>query len=386
MPTPSIEHVTTDTALTDVIARLKKAEVVAFDTEFLREKTFYPKLCLVQLYFGESLVVVDPLACDATPLLEALVDGEHMLLVHSGEQDLEILWHQTGRLPKRVFDTQCAGAMLGLGEQAGYGALVEKRLGLTLEKKFQRLDWSRRPIPAEALEYAADDVRHLRPLYKLLRADLESRGRFAWAEEESARLLDSSRYAPDLALAYRRVKGQSKLSGPSRGALALLARWREEQARKRDLPRKRVLTDELIIDIARQRPKGLSGLEKLRGMDRGRVQKDGAQLLELVEEGLKLPKSEWPPRSEGAPLSPEQEALADVVMGLARLYCAQHEIGVSTVVTRGEIQSLVRGERELAMLEGWRGDLVGQLLLGFLEGREAVSVKQGVLHLSPSTD
>lgn len=239
--------------LAALVARLRDGEWVALDTEFMRERTYYPQLCLIQIAGPNELACVDPLALDdLEPLTALLTDTSVTKVLHAAVQDLEILWQTTGALPEPVFDTQVAAALLGYPDQIGYATLVASMLGHALDKAHTRTDWSQRPLAAEQVAYAADDVRYLAELYPRIREQLAKRGRLEWVNAESETLADPARYTPDPGQAWKRIKGVDKLRPAQQQALARLAQWRETTAMRRDRPRRWILKDDVLVQLARK--------------------------------------------------------------------------------------------------------------------------------------
>jgi len=375
----TVPFVTTRGALEALCERLADTDWLALDTEFIRERTYRPRLCLIQVASHGTLACIDPLAVDITPFLDLIYDPGRTLVLHAARQDLEIFHQLRGSLPGPVFDTQLAAPLLGLPEQMGYGALVKARLGIELGKGHARTDWCARPLSAGQLAYAADDVRYLAQLYPALREELESLGRLAWLEEDFAALLDPALYeSPDEA-AWRRIKGIGRLKGRALSVAQSLAAWREKTAREADLPRKWVLDDEALLGIARLAPKSMAELRRVRGLREDRLRRYGEAILAVVRESRdRAPQ----PLEEGRrqpPLEPAQEAAIDLLSGALRLLAERHRIHPGVLANRKALERLVRGERDLPLLQGWRRELAGEHLLAVLEGHEAVTIVEGRL-------
>lgn len=373
-------------ALGDLCARLQKAPWIALDTEFLREKTYYPRLCLVQVATSEEVTCIDPLALeDLSPLTALLQDPDILKVLHAGAQDLEIFFHRDGRVPAPVFDTQVAAALLGHGDQIGYGRLIQAVLGVDLEKGHSRTDWSRRPLDPEQLRYAADDVRYLARAYPRMREALETKGRLAWLEEDFRRLEDPATYRPDPEGIWQRVKGLNTLRRPHQLAVVQeLARWREQEAMRCDRPRRWLLQDEVILDLARRQPRNLQGLAKVRGLAEATVQRHGETLLGLIRTGAGRPQEACPtlpPR--GGRLDPERETLVDVAMGLLRHQALANDISPTAIATRRDLEALVAGDTDSPLLRGWRARLAGDALRAWLQGETRLEVASGALTVTP---
>lgn len=339
-------------------------DTIGLDTEFLRERTYFPRLCLVQIAAGGGLWCIDALE-DGTlePLAPALTDPGVRKIIHSARQDLEAYSVCTTRLIAPVFDTQIAAACIGMKPQIGYAELVRTLLDVTLSKGQTRTDWSRRPLSAAQLAYAADDVRYLEEIASRLRERLRSLGREQWMLEDCAALTDPRQYSPDPSQAWKRLKGARALAPPVRARLRRLAAWREERALERDLPRGWVLSDALLIELAQRNPAdsgALAGLRAPAALDDTAV---GAILAALRaapgDEDLE------PARTE--PPTPEEKAL--VARLAQRLDARAAELGVSPelLATRAELRALVAGERDVGALTGWRRTMIGDSLLAALE-------------------
>lgn len=353
---------------------------LALDTEFIRERTYYPRLCLIQVATTSSIACIDPLALeDLRPLLERLYDPDCLKVLHAGGQDLEIFHHLVGRPPAPVFDTQIAATLLGHGEQIGYASLVRAELGIDLDKAHTRTDWSQRPLDAAQLEYAADDVRHLRTLYQHLRQRLAELGRLEWLDAEFSELVDPDRYRPEPADAWRRVKGHSALRGVQLAVLAALAEWRERQAMNSDRPRKWILSDEVMLDLARQMPGNAERVARVRGLATTTRERHGETLLRLIAEARLLPQSAWPCLPARRATSGGDEALLDMLMALVRLRAAEHGISAQTLASRRDLEAFLEQGNAAAVCHGWRGHLLARDLNALMSGSVALVVRDGRL-------
>jgi len=355
---------------------LRRCEVLAVDTEFIRESTYYPKLCLVQLADAERLVVVDAVAVPSLAPLEALLaDTSILKVLHAARQDLEIFAQRTGAVPAPLFDTQLAASLLGFGEQVGYGALVQRMLGVTLDKAHTRTDWAARPLPKGAIEYAADDVRYLLEVHHRMREQLAERGRLAWLDAEFAQLarLDTYRVDPDDA--WRKVRGTQRLTEPQRARLKALAAWRERTAIESDRPRGWILKDEALLDVARRNPTDDAALAELRDVPPQVAKRRGAEILAALRGAGAGAAPDAEP--ERARLTPDQDAAVDLLLALTRKRAAEHGVAPANLANRRELERLVLGERELEVLGGWKRDAVGLALLALLAGEVALRVHDG---------
>ena len=377
------QYIDTPATLAELCARLKGKPWIAVDTEFMRERTYYPELCLVQVATDELVACVDPLALPSLePLLAVFLDERTVKVLHAARQDLEIFFHMSGKVPQPVFDTQVAARFLGLPDQAGYGAVVQSMLGITLDKSHARTDWARRPLSAAALDYAADDVRHLRNLYHKILAELAARERGAWVEPELKALVDEKLYRPDPDNAWHRVRGVQRLKPKTLTLIKSLAAWRERTAMAENRPRQWIVKDESLMDLAKQLPCDLESLAAVRGVGESLAKRHGAELLKMLGEDGEPSAVERPTRD--TPLKPEQEALVDALNALLRLSAARGDVSAASLANRAELERLVRGERELQILKDWRLEMAGRELVEFLEGRLTLSAQGGALKVKPA--
>jgi ribonuclease D len=379
------QFVDTPDGLLALCEQLKGSEWLALDTEFIREKTYYPRLCLIQVCNGEVAACVDPLKLeDLGPLLEILYDGSILKVLHAARQDLEIFLHDHQQLPMPVFDTQPAAALLGHGDQIGYANLVKQMLNIELPKDQTRTDWSQRPLDAHQQRYALDDVVYLGQLYLHIRGHLFDRERLQWLAADFATLVDPHTYFPEPRDMWKRTKGKQLLRGKQLAVLQRLAAWREQQARKRDLPRKWVLKDEVMIELSRRMPRDVSGLSRIRGLEPGHIRREGESLIGLINEGAETPREQWP--ADGGrptPLDAQQEATVDMLSAALRLIADAHQLSPMAIATRKELEKFVRGEPGCVLLEGWRQALAGENLAAVMRGEQRLEIRQGNLRLVP---
>ncbi|HWP94705.1 MAG TPA: ribonuclease D [Gammaproteobacteria bacterium] len=379
-PPETIHYIDTPGALIDLCERLHGCERLALDTEFIRERTYYPQLCLVQLATAGEIAIVDPLALsDLRPLLDLLCDTSVLKILHAARQDLEIFHLLTGEVPAPVFDTQIAASLCGFGDQIGYAALVDRLLGITLDKGQTRTDWTRRPLTPEMLRYAADDVRHLGTLYQRLHAELERNGRLEWLTSELALLTRADTYRNDPGEAWRRVRGAQRLKPRERAVLAALAAWRERTAAEANKPRGWILRDDLLIELARRQPETMAELAELRDLGEGFLARRGSELLHVIRTARagEMPADE----ARLPPLGPEREALVDILMAIVRQRAAEHGVSAANLATRRDLEKLVRGERDGSLFADWKHEAIGRELLDVLEGRKVLRVQEGKLRI-----
>jgi ribonuclease D len=379
---PAPEFIDTPEALTAFCTALRGSEWLALDTEFIREKTYYPQLCLVQVGVPGRYACIDPLAlADLQPLYELLYDGSITKVLHACAQDLEIFVHLTGRVPGPIFDTQLAAPLLGLAEQIGYANFVKEMLGVDLDKAQARTDWSRRPLSAAQLTYAADDVRYLAEVYPLVTQRLGAQGRLGWlaAEFEPYERLERYQLQPDDV--WQRMRGLEKLRPRALSIVQQLTAWRERQAQEKNLPRNWIIKDEVLLDMARLAPQDSDALASIRGMQPRTVERHGAMLLDLIRTAAAQEPQPLPGYIRQARPTAQEEALADVLHAQLRLLADRHDINSATIASRKDLLALVRGE-PTALLRGWRRSLAGNELLAMRDGQRLVSISNGQVEIS----
>ncbi|HEX8400719.1 MAG TPA: ribonuclease D [Allosphingosinicella sp.] len=380
-----IHPLITDTdSLQTLCERLAQSDFVAVDTEFMRENTYWPDLCLVQIGNLEEAAAIDPKAdgLDLTPLLNLLVNNEDVLkVVHAGGQDLEIIYNLTGGTPHPLFDTQIAAMALGLGEQVGYSNLVENLLGVNLDKGARFTDWARRPLDKRQIDYAIGDVTHLATLFPKMLARLKKTGRGVWLDQEMERLGDPANYANDPALAWKRVRVSSR-KPEVLGRLKAVAAWREIEARQKNLPRGRIMKDETLADVASHPPANQEALARVRGLSPGWKNNDiGARLMDALASAHPLPAAELPPREDRSPgLGKDGALVADLLKLLLKIRAKESNVAARLVARSEELELLAAGKREgLSILDGWRFEEFGRDALDLVEGRLAFAIKNGKL-------
>jgi ribonuclease D len=356
--------VTTEPDLLDVVARLAAVPAIGLDTEFLRERTYRAELCLVQLAGPDFAVCVDPLALQAlTPLIPLLGASGPIKVMHASRQDLEVLWPDIG-LTQPVFDTQIAAALMGMPSQIGYGDLVRRLLSRDLSKAHTRTDWSRRPLSDEQIEYALDDVRYLLPLKDALEEQLERLGRLEWLREELEPLRDVRGYTVEPEQAWTRIKGLRALD-PARNRLAReLGAWRERRAIERNRPRGWILDDAAVREIVARVPRSLDELAAISEIPAGVVKHCGEELLERVR-AAEIPHPPPPLQSRGRP-DPARNALVKKLSVINQAIAAEVGLSPEVLATRRDLEQLADGDRDAAVLQGWRRAIIGERLLAAL--------------------
>ncbi len=357
----------------------RKHDFVCIDTEFMRESTFFSILCLVQVATVDDEAIIDPLAegIDLTPLNEMLLDENVTKVLHAARQDMEIFYRICGAVPAPIFDTQIAGMAIGMGDSAGYGALVKARLNINLDKGARFTDWSRRPLSEKQLIYAIADVTHLRDLYPGVVAELEAKGRLGWVMEEMSQHMDESLYTFEPEEAWQRLKlrGHKK---PYLAALKAAAAWRERQAIKKDIPRRRVLKDDAIYDLAQQRPRTIEALAKLRGIPRGfEKSSTAAGLVESLGAAIDNANDYAPPAPKVKHMPPSLGPRIEMLKTLLRLRTEVEGIATRLVANARDIEQLAAfGEgADIAALKGWRREIFGQDALDMLRGKIALRLE-----------
>lgn len=376
--------ITTDAELETLAAQLEGSKLLAIDTEFMREKTYFAKLCLLQINNGTVSALIDPLSVsDLSPLVPVLTDKNCVKVFHAGTQDIDILYHETGVTPFPIFDTQIAASLLGYPLQVGYGPLVRSVCNVKLAKADSYTDWSRRPLTNNQVKYALEDVVYLPQMYEWLQAELERKGRLTWCERDFAELANPKSYEHDPREMWQRVKRASSLS---RGQLAIareIAAWRETEAIRRDLPRKWVLADEAVVEIARKAPKTRERLLEVRGLSNRLSSRDVNQILEAVRKGKELPQGQWPKLTRSPKGEVEAEGSVELLSSLLEVRAEENDVAAPLIATHSDLSKLVRGHREgLPLLEGWRYEIVGRELVELLEGRLALYLEKGAIKVS----
>lgn len=379
--------ISTTPDLTAACTELAAADFVAVDTEFMREQTFWPELCLVQLASPALEVIVDPLAqgIDLAPFWQLMGNTGVMKVFHAARQDIEIVYSEAGLIPQPIFDTQVAAMVCGFGESVSYVNLVKKITGADLDKSSRFTDWSRRPLSDKQLVYALGDVTHLRDIYRHLRSELESTARASWLDEEMNILTDTRTYETEPEEAWRRLKLRVK----NRKALAVLmelAAWRERQAQAQNVPRNRVLRDEALYDIANQAPSTVEQLGQLRSLSDGFARSARARdIVEAVKKGLARDVKSVPPLSNGQPIPPEATATVELLKVLLKASAARHRVAPRLIADAEDLERMaIEHEPDVAALRGWRRQLFGEDALRLKRGELALTLANGEVAAIPA--
>jgi ribonuclease D len=379
--------ITDSKTLAELCERLAQSPFVAVDTEFMRENSYWPDLCLIQIADAKEAAAIDPKAkgLDLQPLLDLMVDNEEVLKVfHAGGQDLEIVHNLTGKTPHPLFDTQVAAMAMGMGEQIGYSNLVESLLGIKLDKGARFTDWGRRPLDKRQIDYAIGDVTHLSAIFPRMLDRLRNSGRGQWLDQEMERLGDPASYLNIPDLAWTRIRAPSR-KPEVLGRLKALAAWREREAQGKNLPRGRIVKDETLADIAGHPPKTQADLARVRGLSAGWAQNDiGARMIAILETSEPLPDAEMPPREDRKPgLGKDGALIADLLKLLLKVRSREADVAPRLIARSDELEALASGVREgLSMLDGWRYEVFGKDALALVEGRTAFSVRGGKMVMS----
>ena len=383
--------ITDSTQLAEFCARLAKSNFVAVDTEFMRENTYYPELCLVQMADENEAAAIDPKApgLDMTPMLELICNNEDVLKVfHAGGQDIEIFYNLTGKTPHPLFDTQIAAMALGQGEQIGYSNLVELWIGLQLDKGARFTDWSRRPLDKRQIDYAIGDVTHLSTIFPKMLEKLVNTGRGLWLDDEMERLANAANYHNEPDNAWKRIKVQSR-KPEVLGRLKAMGAWREREAQRKNIPRGRIMKDETLADIASHPPKHQSELPKVRGLSPAWKDNEiGARLLAVIADAEPLPRDLMPERNgNGTGGGKEGALVADLLKLLLKIRSREINVAARLITRSDELEMLAAGEREgLELLTGWRFEQFGRDALDLVEGRLAFAVVNGRLKMTRTVD
>jgi ribonuclease D len=358
---------------------------IAVDTEFMRERTYWPILCLVQVAGPIEAAAIDPLApgIDLTPLLALMADESILKVFHAARQDVEIFFNLSGAVPKPLFDTQIAAMVCGFGDAASYETLVSKLAQASLDKSSRFTDWSRRPLTERQIRYALADVVHLRTVYDGLQQRLASNGRAAWFAEDMAELADPATYRNEPSEAWRRFRLRGRVDSRFFGVLREVAAWRETAARQRNLPRGRIMRDEAVLEIASHTPKTIETLGRARSLGKGVAEgRLGNEILQAVQRGLANSKAlEVPPPSR-ADTPPGLGPLIELLRVLLKQRCEEHQVAQRLLATTEDLEAIAADDRaSVPALFGWRYDLFGKDALALKHGQLALTVRRNQITL-----
>lgn len=372
----NILYVDNNEKLHQLCESIKDAPLLILDTEFIREKTYRAKLCLIQIATDDIVACVDPIALtDLSPLMDIINDESKLKILHSARQDYEIFYDLNNKLPQPIFDSQLAASLLGYGEQVGYGSLVEKVLGVQLDKAHTRTDWSNRPLNQAQIRYASDDVYYLRQLYPLLKKQLADQGREKWLDEEFAALCKPDLYVTHPKDAWNKVKGINRLRPRQLAAAINISEWRERMAIEKNRPRRWILADDILLAAAQLLPKNLSQLETIVNIKKATIDNSGEIILSCIKRALELEQDDLPSTTKPKRLSADQEIIADFLMTQIKLVAKEQSISPANIANRKMIEKLINGETDNPLLTGWRYQLAGKLIQELLSGVVGLSIK-----------
>ena len=371
--------ITDQKALEGFCASLKSETFITVDTEFLREKTYYPKLCLIQIGAADGrAAAIDPLSddIDLAPVYDLLFDEKILKIFHAARQDLEIFFNQTGKVVHPFFDTQIAAMVCGYGDSIGYENLVRNITGGQIDKSSQYTNWSNRPLSDKQVNYALGDVTHLVKVYEHLAEQLEKRGRTSWAFEEEAVLEDPATYDVDLNEMWRKIKVKS----PKPQTLAVLrelAAWREARAQRKDLPKNWVMKDDTLADMAAQAPRDAKALKKIRNMSKDLAEGHiGKQLLEVIDSALKSDKESWPEVKRKKPPSARTIAIVEILKLLLKIQSSEHEVASKLIASSSDLEAIAKDDgADVPALRGWRREIFGAEALAMKHGKVSIGLK-----------
>ena len=353
-------------------------EWLALDTEFLRERTYRPELCLLQIASPEIVACIDPLALDSIdPILDIIYTPDIIKVLHAASQDLEIFYWLRGEVPANLFDTQIAAPLLGYQEQIGYGNLVGEVLGVNLSKSHSRADWTRRPLPKQQVQYAADDVIYLARMYPIMRDKLKQLDRLQWLDSEWQNLTNPDLYEKPADEVWKRLRGIDKLKGGRLSVAQQLAKWRELTARERNLPRNWLIKDDVLTDLAKQMPLSTDELKHIRGLSEGMVKSHGSAIIEIINESKDEPPVALDENRRKVKLTSDQDAALDLLTAVAKIHAQGLEINPAILAPRKSIEDLIKGNNDTAVMRGWRGQLIGPALQSVLTGNSRLKIDNG---------
>ena len=378
--------ITTTDELAAFCKPLATTEFIAVDTEFMRERTYWPRLCLAQVAGPDEAAAIDSLAegIDLAPLEELMANQAVLKVFHAARQDIEIFYQRMNQVPQPLFDTQVAAMVCGHGEAASYESLAARLAKAKIDKSSRFTDWSRRPLSERQITYALSDVTHLRVVYEKLKRQLDKTGRFSWIAEEMAVLNDPATYRADPDLAWRKLKPRSA-SPRMLATLREIAAWRERTAQRIDIPRQRLLRDEQLLEIASHAPRSLEELAMTRGLGRGFAEGwQGREMLEAIERARQLPDSELPARDRQGEQLRAPAPVVDLLRTLLRLKADEAGVAARLVASADELDRLAAGRRDVHVLRGWRREIFGADALDLIEGRLALALSGEQARLIPT--
>ncbi len=378
-PLMQTKVITTSEGVAEFCATFGDEQFITVDTEFIRERTYFPQLCLLQVATSKEAVAIDPLAegIDLTPLYDAFANEKLVKVFHAASQDIEIFVHDSGRVPYPLYDTQIAAMVCGYGESISYENLVRDLVGASLDKASRFTDWARRPLSDRQLAYALDDVIHLRVIYEKLLQKINAEGRSPWIEQVMAEMADITNYRVDSQNCWKRLKIKTRSSAVLQ-ILRAVAAWREEKAASRNVPRQRILKDEMVVQIATQLPESVEQLLEVRGLS-GQMSRESMEILvERMHTARMAPKESFPqPEEREKPMPAAQEACLDQLKLLLRQKCEDYHVVPRLVASKDELENIVRGKLAFAdshLAHGWRYEIFGAAAKALLDGKLTANV------------
>lgn len=377
------EYIDSNDALLAFVSRAASSEVLAIDTEFIREKTYYPNLCLIQLATDFETAIVDPFAVsDLSPLKPLIEDPQIVKLFHAASQDIEILYRELGVVPNNIFDVQVAAALLGQTQQAGLASLVSAFLNINIKKSDSFTDWARRPLAPSQISYAAEDVIYLPELYRKMTAMLNKLDRRSWLDEDFASLCDPQKYEEDPYERYRRLKRGNQLNRKQTAAAKAVTAWREIEAQKRDVPRKWILTDEQIVESCKREPKTIDELFLIRGLRNSLSTRDARKVVQMMNNAFDSDPETWPKIETSTIPEKNVDSAVDLLTALVRIRAKEEDIAMQTLASHADLVQVARGYfDDSAAMKGWRRKILGQDIMDLLEGKITMQLQNGELVL-----
>jgi ribonuclease D len=373
-----ITPIATSHELAAFCERQRTTDYIAVDTEFLRDRTYWPRLCLVQIAGREEAATIDTLAADIdlAPLYDLMADRSVLKVFHAGRQDVEIFFHRMGSIPEPLFDTQVAAMVCGFGDQVGYEALVSKLVGARIDKSSRFTDWSNRPLSQKQLRYALADVTHLRPAYEKIADSLAENGRTRWLDQEMDVLMDPETYRLDPENAWRRLKSRNK-NRRFHAIMRELAAWREREAQTRNVPRNRIVRDDAILEIAAQAPSTLDDLRSLRALPKSFAGSEkGKGIVDAVARGKDIPESALPKLEQTTPRPTKLGPVSDLLKVLLKHVTETHDVAPRLIASAEDLDRIAADDNaDVPALRGWRREIFGEHALALKAGRVALTAK-----------
>lgn len=373
----TIQYINTTEKLDALCRQIAKEPWIALDTEFLREKTYYPQFCLLQIATPAWVACVDPLALpDLGKLFDVIYRPDIVKVLHSSRQDLEILYQLTGKVPGPIFDTQIAAPLLGFQENPGYAMLVSSFLNINLSKAHTRTDWTVRPLSEAQIQYAADDVIYLCKIYQIMREQLDKLGRLHWLDNDFKQLNDTELYQISPANAWLKIKGKNKLTGRQLSIVQALSEWRESTAQSVNKPRNWLVRDDMLLELAKLQPANVAELAKVRGINERLVNRYGRVICDLINQAKQRPPIPLHEKGRPPKKTQQQEAVLDVLTAVVRIRAEENSLNPIVLATRKDLEKLIFGEDDVPLLHGWRYTMVGEELQCLLDGRCSLNLSK----------